>query len=100
MADEFDMSFFQDRALDHGCFSPLSMLCPHAGGWPARLVPLQVGVLQFPIPTARRCFKLGQAIRMGEMLATARADGDTSIPDELKRYPARSRAGRALRLAQ
>lgn len=27
MADEFDMSFFQDRALDHGCFSPLSMLC-------------------------------------------------------------------------
>ncbi len=26
MADEFDMSFFQDRALDHGCFSPLSML--------------------------------------------------------------------------
>jgi len=24
---------------------------------------LQVGVLQFPIPTARRCFKLGQALR-------------------------------------
>ena len=23
MADEFDMSFFQDKALDHGCFSPL-----------------------------------------------------------------------------
>ena len=29
VADEFDMSFFQDRALDHGCFSPLSMLWPH-----------------------------------------------------------------------
>ena len=26
MADEFDMSFFQHRALDHGCFSPLSVL--------------------------------------------------------------------------
>jgi len=63
MADEFDLSFFQDRALDHGCFSPLSMLCEHRGGWPVRLVPLQVGVLQFPIPTARRCFKLGQALR-------------------------------------
>ena len=62
-ADEFDLSFFQDRALDHGCFSPLSMLLPHAGGWPVRLVPLQVGVLQFPIPTARRCFRLGQALR-------------------------------------
>jgi gallate dioxygenase len=64
MADEFDMSFFQDRPLDHGCFSPLSMLCDHADNrWPVRLVPLQIGVLQFPIPTARRCFKLGQALR-------------------------------------
>ena len=63
MADEFDLSFFQHRALDHGCFSPLSMLLSHEGGWPARLVPLQVGVLQFPIPTARRCFRLGQALR-------------------------------------
>ena len=26
MADEFDMSFFQDKPLDHGLFSPLSML--------------------------------------------------------------------------
>jgi cyclic dehypoxanthinyl futalosine synthase len=33
-------------------------------------------------------------------LATARADGDTSVPDELRRYPARSRAGKQLRLAQ
>jgi len=67
MADEFDMSFFQHRALDHGCFSPLSMLVDHAPspahGWPVRMVPLQVGVLQFPIPTARRCYKLGQALR-------------------------------------
>jgi len=64
MADEFDMSFFQDRTLDHGCFSPLSVLCPHdADGWPVSLVPLQIGVLQFPIPTARRCFKLGHALR-------------------------------------
>jgi cyclic dehypoxanthinyl futalosine synthase len=33
-------------------------------------------------------------------LATARAEGDTSVPDELKNYPARSRAGKQLRLAQ
>jgi gallate dioxygenase len=63
MADEFDMSFFQERPLDHGCFSPLSMLFPAGDAWPVRLVPLQVGVLQFPIPTARRCWKLGQALR-------------------------------------
>jgi cyclic dehypoxanthinyl futalosine synthase len=33
-------------------------------------------------------------------LATARAEGDASVPDELKNYPARSRQGKALRLAQ
>jgi gallate dioxygenase len=63
MADEFDMSFFQDRALDHGVFSPLSVLCPHEPAWPVSLVPLQMGVLQFPIPTARRFYKLGLALR-------------------------------------
>ena len=63
MADEFDMSFFQHRALDHGCFSPLSVLCPHDPEWPVSIVPLQMGVLQFPIPTARRFYKLGQALR-------------------------------------
>ena len=63
MADEFDMSFFQHRALDHGCFSPLSLLWPHEPVWPAAIVPLQMGVLQFPIPSARRFYKLGQALR-------------------------------------
>jgi gallate dioxygenase len=63
MAEEFDLSVFQHRALDHGCFSPLSMMLPHESGWPCAMVPLQVGVLQFPIPTARRCYRLGQALR-------------------------------------
>src|SRR5512134_3935564 len=31
-------------------------------------------------------------------LATARAEGDVSVPEELKNYPARSRQGKALRL--
>lgn len=63
MADEFDMAFFQDKALDHGLFSPLSALLPWEKGWPVPVVPLQIGVLQFPIPTARRCYRLGQALR-------------------------------------
>ena len=63
MADEFDMAFFQEKPLDHGCLSPLSILWPHAQGWPGKIVPLQVGVLQFPVPSARRCFKLGQGLR-------------------------------------
>jgi len=63
VADEFDMSFFQGKPLDHGCLSPLSMLWPHEEQWPGSIVPLQVGVLQFPIPTAKRCYKLGQSLR-------------------------------------
>jgi gallate dioxygenase len=63
VADEFDMSFFQDRALDHGVFSPLSLLCGHEPAWPVPVIPLQVGVLQSPVPSARRCWRLGQALR-------------------------------------
>ncbi len=63
MADEFDMSFFQGKPLDHGCFSPLSMMWPHTPAWPGAIVPLQVGVLQFPIPSPMRCYKLGQSLR-------------------------------------
>ena len=70
VADEFDMSYFQNKPLDHGCFSPLSMMWPHDGNgadgngaWPGAMIPLLVGVLLFPIPTALRCYKLGQSLR-------------------------------------
>lgn len=63
VADEFDLAYFQGKGLDHGCFSPLSVVWPHDPSWPGAIVPLQVGVLQFPIPSARRCFKLGQSLR-------------------------------------
>ncbi|WMN54682.1 gallate dioxygenase [Vibrio fluvialis] len=63
VADEFDLSVFQKKPLDHGCFSPLSMISPQASGWSGTIVPLQVGVLQFPIPNAKRCYKLGKSLR-------------------------------------
>jgi len=64
VTDGFDMSFFRGKGLDHGAFSPLSVLMDYKGGaWPTRIVPLQVGVLQFPIPSAARCYKLGQSLR-------------------------------------
>ncbi|PLK48753.1 gallate dioxygenase [Uliginosibacterium sp. TH139] len=64
VTDEFDMSFFQDKPLDHGFFSPMSVLLDRPDNqWPTTVVPLQVGVLQFPIPSAARCYKLGQALR-------------------------------------
>jgi gallate dioxygenase len=63
VADEFDMSYFEAKDLDHGCFSPLSMLWPHEPEWPGAIIPLQVGALLFPIPSARRCYKLGISLR-------------------------------------
>jgi gallate dioxygenase len=74
VADEFDLAFFQAKGLDHGVFSPLSIMMPHEHGWPAAIVPLQVGVLQFPIPTARRCFALGRSLRKAIL----------SYPDKIK----------------
>lgn len=74
VADEFDLSFFQQKGLDHGVFSPLSIMLPHENGWPVAMVPLQVGVLQFPIPTARRCFALGRSLRKAIL----------SFPEDLK----------------
>jgi gallate dioxygenase len=74
VADEFDLAFFQAKGLDHGVFSPLSIMMPHENGWPSAIVPLQVGVLQFPIPTARRCFALGRSLRKAIL----------SYPEDLK----------------
>jgi gallate dioxygenase len=61
--DEFDISFFQKKPIDHGLFSPLSMMTDRGKAWNGSVIPLQVGVLQFPIPTARRCYRLGKALR-------------------------------------
>ncbi|MGJ5090694.1 gallate dioxygenase [Bradyrhizobium oligotrophicum] len=63
VADEFDMSFFQGKPVDHGLLSPLSMMGDASGPWPGRVVPLQVGVLQLPIPNAKRMWKLGKTLR-------------------------------------
>lgn len=63
VADEFDLSFFQGKPVDHGFLSPLSMLGDAQGPWSGTVVPLQVGVLQLPIPSAKRMWKLGKALR-------------------------------------
>jgi len=62
-ADEFDISFFQKKPVDHGLFSPLSMMTDRGEAWANAVIPFQVGVLQYPVPTANRCYRLGQALR-------------------------------------
>jgi protocatechuate 4,5-dioxygenase beta chain len=62
--DEFDLTICQELTVEHGFLVPMH-LCfdPQEGGWPVASVPLEVNVLQHPLPTARRCHRLGQAIR-------------------------------------
>jgi protocatechuate 4,5-dioxygenase beta chain len=66
---EFDLTLCQEIAVEHGFLVPMNLCFPHrqgkdeVSGWPVRAIPLQVNVIQHPLPTARRCYKLGQAIR-------------------------------------
>jgi aromatic ring-opening dioxygenase catalytic subunit (LigB family) len=63
VTDEFDIAIWQDLPIDHGCHSPLTMMWPSQPDWPGRIVPIEINVLQHPIPTPLRCWKLGQAVR-------------------------------------
>ena len=59
--DEFDLTVCQELTIDHGILSPLPYLCEDP--WPVKILPLAVNVIQHPVPTARRLYKLGQALR-------------------------------------
>ncbi len=61
--DEFDLTLVNELSVDHGLTVPLSVTCGQPEAWPFRVVPLCVNVVQYPIPTARRCLRLGQSIR-------------------------------------
>ena len=61
---EFDLTICQEMGVEHGFLVPMNLCFPHTdAGWPVKTVPLQVNVIQHPLPTALRCFKLGKALR-------------------------------------
>ena len=60
---EFDMTIVNDMPVDHGLTVPLSIMYGKPDRWPAKVIPLAVNVIQYPPPTGRRCYSLGQAIR-------------------------------------
>lgn len=61
--DEFDLTVCQEMRVEHGFLVPMHLCFEHGEGWPVASVPIAVNVLQHPLPTARRCYKLGQGIR-------------------------------------
>lgn len=60
VSDEFDLTICQEIEIDHGILSPLPLLTD--ARWPAPIIPVEINVIQAPLPTPARCFKLGQAI--------------------------------------
>lgn len=61
--DEFDLTIVNRMPVDHGLTVPLSLMFGQPPEWPCRVIPLAVNVVQYPPPTGRRCFHLGQSIR-------------------------------------
>ena len=49
--------------MEHGFLVPMNLCFSKKPAWPIKYVPLAVNVIQHPLPTAARCYKLGQAIR-------------------------------------
>jgi protocatechuate 4,5-dioxygenase, beta chain len=40
----------------------MALLWPGAATWPVKTVPIAINTVQHPLPSAARCFKLGQAV--------------------------------------
>jgi len=60
--DDFDMTIMNVMDVDHGLTVPLSITCGQVQEWPFRVIPIAVNTLVYPVPSARRCHALGQAI--------------------------------------
>jgi protocatechuate 4,5-dioxygenase beta chain len=61
--DEFDMTIVNKMEVDHGLTVPMSLMFGQPASWPVKVVPLAVNVVQYPPPTANRCYALGEALR-------------------------------------
>jgi protocatechuate 4,5-dioxygenase beta chain len=64
---DFDLTIVNKMDVDHGLTVPLSLMCGNPPKedfkWPCPVIPFAVNVVQYPVPSGQRCFKLGQAIR-------------------------------------
>ncbi len=61
--DDFDLTVVNRMDVDHGLTVPLSLLCGQPEAWPCPVIPFAVNVVQYPVPSGRRCLQLGRAIR-------------------------------------
>jgi hypothetical protein len=61
--DDFDLTIVNRMDVDHGLSVPLSLMCGQPAAWPCPVIPFAVNVVQYPVPSGRRCLMLGRAIR-------------------------------------
>jgi protocatechuate 4,5-dioxygenase beta chain len=61
--DDFDLTIVNKMDVDHGLTVPLSLMCGQPKAWPCPVIPFAVNVVQYPVPSGRRCYMLGRAIR-------------------------------------
>ena len=61
--DDFDLTIVNKMEVDHGLTVPLSLMCGQLPAWPCPVIPFAVNVVQYPVPSGRRCYNLGRAIR-------------------------------------
>ena len=59
---DFDLTIVNKMDVDHGLTVPLSLMCGQPTAWPCTVIPFAVNVVQYPVPSGKRCFQLGQAI--------------------------------------
>ena len=60
---DFDLTLVNRMDVDHGLTVPLSLMFGQTEKWPVKVIPFAVNVVQYPVPSGMRCFRLGQAIR-------------------------------------
>jgi hypothetical protein len=60
---DFDLTIVNRMDVDHGLTVPLSLLFGQCDRWPCKVIPFAVNVVQFPPPSGKRCYQLGQALR-------------------------------------
>jgi protocatechuate 4,5-dioxygenase beta chain len=62
IAREFDIVTCQEMLVDHACTLPFKLFWPEHEVAPVQIVPISINTVQFPLPTAKRVYKLGKAV--------------------------------------
>ena len=76
VAQDFDLVTCQEMLVDHACTLPLKLFWPE-GEAPVTIVPININTVQFPLPSAKRCYALGQAV--GAAIASWNSDKKVAV---------------------